>query len=72
MNAVAVSIRAAREATGLNRAQAALRLGMAYRQLQRYEFGENSPSLETAINMADTFGVSLDALVGREQAKTAG
>ena len=33
---------------------------------ERNETGEAAPDLETAVKMADFFGVSLDEFVGRE------
>ena len=34
--------------------------------VSKYETGEAVPDLETAVKMADFFGVSLDEFVGRE------
>ena len=35
--------------------------------VSKYETGEAAPDLETAVKMADFFGVSLDEFVGREE-----
>ena len=34
--------------------------------VSKYDTGESVPDLETAVKMADFFGVSLDEFVGRE------
>lgn len=40
-------------------------IGITLKQIQRYERGENEPTLSVLIALADFFDVSLDYLVGR-------
>ncbi len=40
-------------------------IGIAERHYQRFELGENLPSFENLIALADHFAVSLDYLTGR-------
>jgi len=40
-------------------------IGVSVRQAQRYEKGEQEPDIDGLIALADSFGVSLDYLVGR-------
>lgn len=40
-------------------------IGITLKQIQRYERGENDPTLSVLIALADFFDVSLDFLVGR-------
>jgi transcriptional regulator with XRE-family HTH domain len=56
------SIRAARSATGMTLADAALLLGVAKQTLANLETGKSSVSLETALRAAREFGVSLLAV----------
>lgn len=44
-------------------------LGIQPRQYQRYEYGEQSPSIESWIALADFYEVSLDYLVGRSDVR---
>lgn len=44
-------------------------LGIQPRQYQRYEYGEQSPSIESWIALADFYNVSLDYLVGRSDVR---
>jgi transcriptional regulator with XRE-family HTH domain len=41
-------------------------LHISQTSVSKYETGEAVPDLETAVKMADFFGVSLDEFVGRE------
>ncbi len=40
-------------------------IGVALKQVQRYESGQNDPTLSVLVSLADYFDVSLDYLVGR-------
>lgn len=40
-------------------------IGVTLKQIQRYESGENAPTLSVLISLADYFDVSLDYLCGR-------
>ena len=41
-------------------------LGVSVRTFQHYEAGEREPNIDTLIQIADFFKVSLDELVGRD------
>lgn len=60
--AFGASIRAARSATGMTLADAALLLGVARQTLTNLETGKSSVSLDTALRAAREFGVSLLAV----------
>ena len=53
-----------RHELGLKRAEVAERMGSTGPAYGRYERGERVPSVETAKQIADALGVSLDYLVG--------
>ena len=50
-------------------AQVAAATGMAYRQYQRFEAGEQKPGFDNFCALADHFGVSLDYLAGRSDVR---
>lgn len=54
-----------REMCGYTQKQVAELLKIAPRSYQRYELGEREPNIETLIQIADLFKISLDDLVGR-------
>lgn len=54
-----------RETSGYTQKQVAELLKIAPRSYQRYELGEREPNIETLIQLADLFKISLDELVGR-------
>lgn len=54
-----------RELYGYTQKQMAELIGIAPRSYQRYESGEREPNIETLVQIADFFEVSLDDLVGR-------
>jgi transcriptional regulator with XRE-family HTH domain len=60
--AFGASIRAARSATGMTLADAALLLGVARQTLTNLETGRSGVSLDTALRAAREFGVSLLAV----------
>lgn len=55
-----------RKRLGLGQREAADLCGMPIRRYGSYERGENAMSLETACDIADAFGCTLDELAGRE------
>ena len=55
-----------REKLGFTQKMMAETVGCQQKAYQRYESGEREPSFELLIKMADTFGVSVDYLIGRE------
>ena len=50
-------------------AQTAEATGILTRQYQRYESGENEPTFKDLCAFADHFGVTLDYLAGRTDAR---
>ena len=65
------NLRKIREQRGETQQQVADGLGILRQHYQRLESGENLPSLENFIALADHFNVSLDCLAGRtEEQKT--
>lgn len=44
-------------------------IGITLKQVQRYELGENEPTLSVLLRLSDYFDVSLDYLVGRSDVK---
>ncbi len=54
-----------REISGYTQKQVAELLKIAPRSYQRYELGEREPNIETLIQIANLFNISLDDLVGR-------
>ena len=59
-------IKLLREVKGLNMAQAAKELGMAYTTYVSYEKGDREPNSESLVLLANFFNVSVDYLLGRE------
>lgn len=55
-----------RESYGYTQKQMAELIGIAPRSYQRYESGEREPNIDTLIQIADFFSITLDALVGRD------
>ena len=54
-----------RENFGCKQKQMAELIGIAPRSYQRYESGEREPNIETLVQIADFFKISLDDLIGR-------
>lgn len=53
-----VRLQAAREKSGKTQAQVAKAAGVSVRVYQYYETGDKTPSVHTAIRIADTLGVA--------------
>lgn len=51
---------------GLTQAEVAAALGVSSVVFSRYETGKRQPSIDTLIQMADIFGVTVDYLLGRQ------
>ena len=62
-------LRELRKAHGETQQQVADGLGVPRQHYHKFEAGENLPSLEKFIALADYFGVSLDYLAGRTEEK---
>jgi transcriptional regulator with XRE-family HTH domain len=58
-------IKECRKNKGLTQKQAAVLFDIAERHWQRYESGEQTPTFDGLLALADYFDVSLDYLVGR-------
>lgn len=54
-----------REDRGISRKELASKLNITVSALGMYEQGRREPNLEMLVRLADTFGVTLDFLVGR-------
>ena len=65
-------LKALRAESGLTQAQAAQKLSIAVRNYQRLEAEGNTPNFSNFVGIADLFGVSLDYLAGRTDAREAG
>ena len=63
-------IRELREQAGMSQKAVAEELGMQITQYRRYENGERKPAIDFLIQIADLYDVSLDYLVGREEAQS--
>lgn len=66
MDNLANRLKELRRLSNLTQRQTSLKLGVTERSYQRFESGENKPSLSNLIELANIFNVSLDFLVGRE------
>lgn len=53
-----LKLRAEREKSGKTQAQLAELVGISCQMYQRYEYGQNDPSVRTAIRIADALNVS--------------
>ena len=69
MNSIGQSIRAARLAALLKQSELAEKIGVDHSRISKYETDSRTPSLLTAVSLADELGVSLDELVGRTPPK---
>ena len=54
-----------RKEKGITQVMVAQKIHITERQYQRYEAGENEPTLSVLLRLADFFDVSLDYLAGR-------
>lgn len=55
-----------RETFGYTQKQMAELIGITPRSYQRYESGEREPNIETLVQIANLFKISLDNLIGRD------
>lgn len=62
-------LRELRKEKGETQVQVAAAIGLVEQHYQKFEGGVNLPSLENAWKLADHFGVSIDYLVGRTDAR---
>ena len=61
------NLRTAREKCKYTQREVAEKLHCAEPTYSRYETGHREPSIETLINLAELFGVSVDFIIGRTQ-----
>ena len=61
-----MSIKDIRIRKGLTQSEVASALGVSSVVYSRYENGKRQPSIDTLIQMADIFGVTVDYLLGRQ------
>lgn len=59
---------ASRHRAGLSQNEASRKSGVAKDTISRIERGAMTPSLPLAMKLAEAYGVSLDALAGRDHA----
>ena len=69
MTAFSRTLAALRRERGLTQAELAARLGISKSAVSMYERGNREPELSLLEKMADFFGVSVSALLGREAAE---
>ena len=62
-------MKALRKSRGLRQAAAAELIGLSYMSYRRYETGEREPSVSSLWKIADFYGVSVDYLIGRSEAR---
>ena len=61
-----VNIKDIRTRKGLTQSEVASALGVSSVVYSRYENGKRQPSIDTLVQMADIFGVTVDYLLGRQ------
>lgn len=61
-----MNIKDIRVRKGLTQSEVATALGVSSVVYSRYETGSRQPSIDTLIQMADIFGVTVDYLLGRQ------
>ena len=61
-----MNIKNIRVQKGFTQSEVASALGVSSVVYSRYETGKRQPSIDTLIQMADTFGVTVDYLLGRQ------
>lgn len=60
-----------RKSTGFSQEQFGEMLGVSRQSVSKWESNQTQPELQTIIEMSKVFGVSLDSLLGNDNAKTA-
>lgn len=63
-----MAIRELREAVGMRQYELAARMGVKQASVCAWESGENYPSAENLMKLADIFGVTVDEVLGRKTA----
>ncbi len=62
-----LKIKELREESGMTQKELASRIGNLQRNVSNWENGISEPDCKTLIDIADTFDVTLDELLGREK-----
>lgn len=57
-----LTLKAARVNKGMSTEEAAKKLNIGVKTLYKYEDGTSSPNIQTALSMADLYGVPIDML----------
>ncbi len=70
MEALNENIRALRLQTGMSQVELAEKIGVSKQCVSNWENDNVAPSVEMLMKLADLFGVTTDALLGREPAET--
>ena len=55
---------AARKKSGKTQREVAKRMGIAYQEYQRYEYGMNQKAIQTAIRIAKEYGMTVESIWG--------
>lgn len=71
MNNFSQSLKKCRTDYGVTQKQMSELLGMTPNAYQKYELGAREPNIDTLIQIADIFNISIDTLVGRQFPKDA-
>ncbi len=66
---IKLKIKELRKEKGITQLKLAMELHMAQNTVSRYESGEREPGIAELVRLADYFGVSIDYLVGRTDAR---
>ena len=69
MSIISERLKQLRKEKGVTQKAVADHIGIAGFSYQRFEYGTGRPSLDTAIELADYFDVSIDYLVGRSDSR---
>ncbi len=59
-----IRLKAHRNQSGLTQKAVAESIGVSLRGYQQYEQGKFEPNIEKLIKLADTFGITVDELIG--------
>lgn len=62
-------LRDAREQAGLSRAKLAARTGIPAKSIEKFERGEQEPSVSRLLTLSQALGLSFDALIGKEESQ---
>lgn len=69
MNTLRIVLKELRKEKGITQKEIADKLNITDRTYGHYETGKREPTIDTLINIADYYNISLDILVGRYEKK---